>query len=59
MLYLFEGKNFFYTKYCNDLNQVTATIERSTHPFVVHNYFINKKIRKVTDEIGTVIYQSK
>jgi len=58
MYYIFIGKNFFFTKFCNDLDLVTATIQRNTKPYKSRDQHISKKIRRVTDEIGTVIYES-
>lgn len=61
MYYTFEGisrdQHFFYTKYCVNMDEVRRIIDRNTKPFVAKTYTVKKRITKVTDELGIVIYQ--
>ena len=56
MYYTFVGKTFFYTKFCDTLEKVAATIDRNKNVIKMKDFFINKRINKVLDNQGIVIY---
>lgn len=67
MQYRFEGDYFSYSKNCDNLEQVIAMIQRSRQAYStkahpedkVANTWISRRIRRVYDDSGTLIFPPK
>jgi hypothetical protein len=60
MLYHFYGKHFYFIKECSDLDHVKLTIERCKRTYKTQEYYnINRRINKVVDNLGIVIYSGQ
>lgn len=59
MNYKFYGDQFYFTKYCNSTEQVQETIKRCSRPFRTRTYTLFKRVNKVVDELGIIIFERK
>ena len=61
MNYIFEGKFFYFTKFCENIEIVKQTIKRCKKAFRCGNSdsWVSKRIIHVKDQLGITVYEEK
>ncbi len=58
MRYNFSGDYFLFEMNLDSLDQVENTILRCSKAYKTHDHWIGRRIKKVIDELGIVVYQN-